>query len=342
MAKRDKVKIGSTRRSSSEPSLMEESTQDRRLTGGSQVTVRARLEELAGNPDNGREDLGDLDELAESLRVRGQLQAITVISRSEFLKIKPQHTDRIGEEARFVVLYGHRRLEAARRAGLDVLKIDVAESPANAAELRASALVENIHRKNLAPLEEAREVAALVDDFGSQAEAARQIGYSTAWVSQRLALLNLVPELKEKLRSGELKVKEARSLGARVPEDQMPAWEKGINRVNGALSQADPDLENDSGRASTGPVGSEPVTDNEGSMPAPAPAAGLKPGPDPVPPATTKGQTVDAGEHKDSGAAPVQLMLDLQWEPTEAADEIVAAYGRERAEKLAAAILERL
>jgi ParB family chromosome partitioning protein len=324
---------------------MEESTQDRRLMGGAQVTVRARLEELAGNPDNGRDDLEeDLEELAESLRVRGQLQAVTVISREAFLKIKPQHTDRIGEEVRFVVLYGNRRLAAARRAGLDVLKIDVAASPANASELRASALVENIHRKNLAPLEEAREVAALVDDFGSQAEAARQIGYSTAWVSQRLALLNLVPELKEKLRAGELKVKEARSLGTRDPQDQMSAWEKGINRVNGAPSQADPDPENSSDSASNGPVDPEPVTDDEGSVPSPSPTPGTAPAPEPAPSADApvKNQPVDSDGHEDSGSAPVQLMLDLEWEPAEAATEVVRAYGSARAKELAAAILAQI
>ena len=298
---------------------MEESTQDRRLTGGSQVTVRAKVGELAGNPDNGREDLGDLEELAESFRVRGQLQAITVISREAFLKIKPEHTDKIGEEIRFVVLYGHRRLAAARRVGLDVVKIDVAASPENATALRASALVENIHRKNLAPLEEAQEVAALVDDLGSQAEAARQLGLSTAWVSQRLALRRLLPELQEKLRAGELKVKEARSLGTLEAEEQLAAWKKGVNRVNGLPGSKEPGVTDDDRKPSPG----RKPTPQPGVPPVDAPEVGDQP--------------VGSGEQN---GPPVQLMLVLEWEPATAAKEIVAAYGQERAEELAAAILD--
>ncbi|GAB3214255.1 hypothetical protein GCM10027294_53130 [Marinactinospora endophytica] len=193
--------------------------------------VRARLEELVGNPDNPRDTLGDVEEMAESFRARGQLQPVTVVTRADFLAVKPEHAAAVGD-ARYVVIYGNRRLAAAPLAGLDTLLIHVADSPASAGEILSGALVENIHRKNLEPLEEAKAVAELLEIHGSQAEVGRQLGMTRAWVSQRMALLGLRPELKEALRSGRLKVKEARRLGTLPEEEQLTAWEQIVNPVN--------------------------------------------------------------------------------------------------------------
>ena len=106
--------IGSTKPAEPEEPLLGELTQDRRARGGGGQVTRAGLEELAGNPANPRTEMGDLEELAESLRARGQLQPITVISRKAFVQIKPEHEHDIDPGVRWVVLYGNRRLAAAR------------------------------------------------------------------------------------------------------------------------------------------------------------------------------------------------------------------------------------
>ena len=300
MAAKKKVRIGSSRsRPVDEAPLLEEMTQDRRRMGGTQVTVRAGLEELAGNPDNPREDLGDLEELAASMKARGQLQPVTVISREAFVKLKPEHEGAFDDKVRFVVLYGNRRLAAAPLAGLKVLKVDVASSPESASDIRASALVENIHRKNLAPLEEAREVAALVEEVGSGAEAARQLGLSKGWVSQRLALLKLTPELQKKLRQGDLKVKEARSLGTLPVEEQQAAWEKGVYRVNGAKAAV-----------KETPPSPQPVPPQQHQ--APQRPEKLPGGVNPSHP-SSNGTELKTNLKNSGGEGPVQLMLDLEW-----------------------------
>lgn len=324
------LNIGSTKPAEPEEPLLDELTQDRRSHGGGQVT-RAGVEELAANPANPRTEMGDLTELAESLRARGQLQPITVISRKVFVQIKSEHADDIDPEARWVVLYGNRRLAAAKLAGLETLKIDVAATPESAMVIRASALVENIHRKNLEPLEEASEVETLVAEVGSAAEAARQLGLSTAWVSQRRALLSLTPPLKAALKSGDLKVKEARSLGRLPEKEQMAAWEKIVNPVNDSSPR--------SGSGSTDGVNrvNSDASEQGGTSADDPPLASQER------PVGNGGSTsADTTPTTGNQHQPVQLTLELEWEPATAASEIVSAYGRDRASELAEAIIAQL
>ena len=331
--------IGSTKPAEPEEPLLGELTQDRRARGGGGQVTRAGLEELAGNPANPRTEMGDLEELAESLRARGQLQPITVISRKAFVQIKPGHEHDIDPGARWVVLYGNRRLAAARLAGLEMLKIDVAPTPEDATVIRASALVENIHRKNLEPLEEAAEVESLVEEVGSAAEAARQLGLSTAWVSQRRALLSLTPPLKDKLRAGELKVKEARSLG-RLPEtEQFSAWERSVNPVNDS-GQDTSDASDSAPEA--GDV--NPVNATQGSVSGQDTPAGEEDSAsaDTAPKTGNQRQRTPSAGAGQGPDQPVQLTLELEWEPTAAASEILAAYGPDRASALAEAIMDQL
>jgi ParB family chromosome partitioning protein len=179
----------------------------------------ARLGDLAHNPFNPRQTLGDLQETADSLLERGQVQPVTVVTRQAFLVAHPGTDDDIGA-ARYVVIDGNRRLGAARLAGLDELRIDVNDTlAASATDLLESALVANIQREDLSPLEEAEALAALVKVHGSQRQVARRVGKSHVWVSQRLALLDLTPGLQESLRDGDITVEAARQV-ARLPQDQ--------------------------------------------------------------------------------------------------------------------------
>ncbi|MEU8432037.1 ParB/RepB/Spo0J family partition protein [Streptomyces sp. NPDC029216] len=190
------------------------------------------IEALAHNPFNLREDLTDLDELAQSLTSRGQLQPLAVATRMAFMEAHPGATDGLGR-APYVVIDGNRRLAAAQLAGLRTMHIHVNDAlSASAADILESALIANVHRVDVAPMDQARALQELVDVHGSQAQVAKRIGKTPAWVSQRLTLLNLTPDLQEKVETGELKVEPARRIGRLPQEDQAAAATESINAVN--------------------------------------------------------------------------------------------------------------
>ncbi|MFF4330908.1 ParB/RepB/Spo0J family partition protein [Streptomyces sp. NPDC048387] len=190
------------------------------------------IEALAHNPFNLREDLTDLDELAQSLAVRGQLQPLAVATRMAFMEAHPGATDGLGR-APYVVIDGNRRLAAAQLAGLKTMHIHVNDAlSASAADILESALIANVHRVDVAPMDQARALQELVDVHGSQAQVAKRIGKTPAWVSQRLTLLNLTPELQDKVETGELKVEPARRIGRLPQEQQAAAATESINAVN--------------------------------------------------------------------------------------------------------------
>ncbi|MFZ2173935.1 MAG: ParB N-terminal domain-containing protein [Rhodococcus sp. (in: high G+C Gram-positive bacteria)] len=196
------------------------------------------VEKLAPNPHNPRDRIGNLEDL--STIVDQQLQPGTAVTRGAWLRVYPDDVIEIGE-AEYVVVNGCRRLAAARhygRPGLDVVIRDsLAESRATVV---TAAVLENLAREDLDVLEEAKAVELLVQSLPSAAAAARMLGRTGAWVSQRRALLNLSPELQEALRAGELGVREARSL-ARVPrEEQVEAWIAELDRQENPKPDPEP------------------------------------------------------------------------------------------------------
>ncbi|MGY4102018.1 ParB/RepB/Spo0J family partition protein [Nocardia sp. R16R-3T] len=180
------------------------------------------LEDLIGNPLNPREKV-NVDDLASIAEI--QLQPALIVDRDAFLKLWPDLKSQLGS-AKYVVVNGNRRLRAAHEYGRTTLEVVIKnEVAATRATLRAASLRENVERENLDVIDEARGVQALVEDCdGNGAAAGRQLGKSKMWVSQRLTLLKLAPELQAKLRAGELAVRDARELG-RVPEpEQVARW----------------------------------------------------------------------------------------------------------------------
>lgn len=198
---------------------------------GKRPPAAVALSVLAHNPFNPREELTDIAETAESLRERGQLQPIAVVRAPAFLAIHADQTEAIGS-AEYVVIDGNRRLAAAHRAGLNELRIDVNDGLATSAEdMIESALIANIHRVDVPALDQARSIQGLVAKHGSQGKVARRLQKSEAWVSQRLALLELPADLQDKVDSGELPVKHARRIGRLPAEQQHEEAEKTLNRV---------------------------------------------------------------------------------------------------------------
>jgi ParB family chromosome partitioning protein len=143
-----------------------------------------------------RMDEGALYELAESIKAQGVMQPILV---------RPVGANR------YEVIAGERRMRAAKLAGLDEVPVLVKEVPDEAAA--AMALIENIQREDLNPLEEAQGLKRLTDEFGLTHEAAAQaVGRSRSAASNLLRLLHLTEPVQQLLMTGDIDMGHARAL----------------------------------------------------------------------------------------------------------------------------------
>ena len=147
-----------------------------------------------------RMDEGALYELAESIKAQGIMQPILVRKLSQ------------GENAgKYEIIAGERRFRAARIAGLAEVPVLVREVPDEAAA--AMALIENIQREDLNPLEEAQGIKRLTDDFGlTHEQAAQAVGKSRSAASNLLRLLNLTEPVQTMLMAGDIDMGHARAL----------------------------------------------------------------------------------------------------------------------------------
>ena len=143
-----------------------------------------------------RMDEGSLYELAESIKAQGVIQPILV---------RP-----VGP-GRYEIIAGERRMRAARLAGLDEVPVLVKQVPDEAAA--AMALIENIQREDLNPLEEAQGLKRLTDEFGlTHEQAAQAVGRSRSAASNLLRLLHLAEPVQQLLMAGDLDMGHARAL----------------------------------------------------------------------------------------------------------------------------------
>ena len=165
--------------------------------------IGARYAEIAvtaitPNPRQPRRSFDEdaLDELAESIRQVGLLQPVVV---------------RAVGPGRYELVMGERRWRAAQRAGLSEIGAIVKQTQDN--ELLREALIENLHRQQLDPLEEAAAYQQLLDDFGAtHEELARKIGRSRPHISNTLRLLNLPPAVQKRVAAGVISAGHARAL----------------------------------------------------------------------------------------------------------------------------------
>ena len=153
------------------------------------------IELLRPNPENPRAELGDVDELAESIRRFGILEPLVVSP----------------DGASYLVVCGHRRVAAAKRVGLT--EVPVVIRPMDGAERELVALTENVHRRQLSPVEEAIAYARLMKvRHLTQRDVARLMHVHESTISQRLALLRLPKPDLDRLHRGELTIAEALGL----------------------------------------------------------------------------------------------------------------------------------
>jgi ParB family chromosome partitioning protein len=130
-------------------------------------------------------------------------------------------------EGRYELIMGERRLRAAKAAGLITIPVIIRQTPDN--ELLREALIENIHRSQLNPLEEAAAYAGLLTDFGcTHDELATKLGRSRPLISNMLRLLNLPPTVQRKVAAGVISAGHARALLGLSDEKEI---EKLANRI---------------------------------------------------------------------------------------------------------------
>jgi ParB family chromosome partitioning protein len=143
-----------------------------------------------------RMDEGSLYELAESIKAQGIMQPVLVRA------VGPQ---------RYEIIAGERRVRAARLAGLSNVPVLVRDVPDEAAA--AMALIENIQREDLNPLEEAHGIQRLVEEFKlTHEQAAQAVGRSRSAASNLLRLLNLSEPVQQMLMAGDIDMGHARAL----------------------------------------------------------------------------------------------------------------------------------
>ena len=165
------------------------------------------------NPDQPRQDFDEeeLQALSESISIHGVIQPLTVRELSS---------------GYYQIIAGERRWRAARQAGLSEVPAVVIEADdKKAMEL---ALIENLQRQDLNPVEEALGYQSLMSDYGlTQEETASRVGKSRPAVANALRLLNLSSEVLEKVRSGELSAGHARAiLSLKSEKQQIDAMKK--------------------------------------------------------------------------------------------------------------------
>jgi ParB family chromosome partitioning protein len=172
------------------------------MTAETGVPTQLKLDQMVAGmyQPRTRMDEGALYELAESIKSQGIMQPILVRLLTE------------GENAgKYEIIAGERRFRASRLAGLDRVPVLVRDVPN--ASAAAMALIENIQREDLNPLEEAQGLQRLIKEFGLTHETAAQaVGRSRSATSNLLRLLNLAEPVQTMLMAGDLDMGHARAL----------------------------------------------------------------------------------------------------------------------------------
>ncbi|GAA2264803.1 hypothetical protein GCM10010232_66230 [Streptomyces amakusaensis] len=193
--------------------------------------LRVPLGRMAPNGVNPRTDFGSpeqLEDLGRSLK-RRQIQAVPVVTKRAYLKLWPDHRDRVGN-VDVVIVSGERRWRAATVVDLGALDCVINDDLAASRKVFIEAVVsENVDRANFDPVEEAYAVVALVTEFGTNRAVAQHFERADGWVTQRVLLTHLAPAMQTLVRQKGMPVEKARSLGKLArdhawTEEQQAEW----------------------------------------------------------------------------------------------------------------------
>ena len=174
------------------------------------------IEQIIANRNQPRQDFNpkEMQELTDSIKANGILQPLTV---------------RDLDDGKFELIAGERRLRSAREAGLETVPVYILSIEADV-EMMEYALIENIQRVDLIPIEEAEGYAILCGKYNlAQEDIAKRVGKSRPAIANALRLLKLPPEIKSALKSGDISAGHARAmLGVRKSLQMMTLYQKVI------------------------------------------------------------------------------------------------------------------
>jgi len=162
------------------------------------------IEKIIPNPYQPRREFSEeaLDELADSIRKHGLIQPVIVIKEGE----------------KYILVAGERRLRATKKLGKTTIKAIVV--PYSKEDLREYALIENIQREDLNPLEIALSLDNLIKEHGyTHEELAKSIGKSRSYVTNLLRILNMPEMVKESLRKNKITLGHAKILSGLDEKD---------------------------------------------------------------------------------------------------------------------------
>ena len=201
LAQRRRSQLASRRRSGlgkGLDALLPEAEADAPAAPGSATSAELPVDLLYRNPNQPRTHIRDegIDELAQSIRAQGVIEPVVVRPRAA---------------GGYEIIAGERRWRAAQRVGLGSVPAVVRD--VDDRQALAMALIENIQREDLNPLEEARALKGLLVEYAlTHEELAEAVGKSRTAVSNLLRLLNLAPGVRDLLDTGELEMGHARAL----------------------------------------------------------------------------------------------------------------------------------
>lgn len=187
-------------------------------SAGAGEPLQAGIDEIAPNPYQPRSHMDHhrLQELADSIRTHGIMQPLIVTRKDR--------------EGRFTLIAGERRWRAARLAGQETVPVIVKDAVPQA--MLELAIVENVVRADLSPLEEAIAYKQLMEEFGlSQGAIAERVGRSRVAISNTMRLLNAPDRIRDALASNQISEGHARALlGLPNATDQLAALDEVLRR----------------------------------------------------------------------------------------------------------------
>ena len=187
------------------------------------VVQEIGVERIEPNPVQARQAFTDLEELAQAIRAHGFTTR---------LRVRPHPT----QVNTFQLVYGERRLRAARLAGLPTVPCEIADHSDD--DLIEIGLAENIQRRDLEPLEEAQAFLTFIEQRGySVRRLAEQIGKDKSYVESRLALLRMPTDVQQMVAQRPDTLRSAREIAKVVAPEERQTLISGV--VAGALTTAD-------------------------------------------------------------------------------------------------------
>ncbi|MER5277722.1 ParB/RepB/Spo0J family partition protein [Streptomyces sp. NPDC002809] len=184
------------------------------------------LEQLVPTRFNPRKNFGsDQDLLEFGLKVKKkQLAPAVAVTRDAYLRLWKEEADSVGT-ARYVIANGERRFRGSKEAGSATLEVIIDDTHAKTrATFLDAVLSENNDREDLDPIERALGIQTMVEQLGGKSEVAKHYDKSGGWVTQQMYLLSLAPELQALVSSGDLPVRETRTLVKLPHNEQLNAW----------------------------------------------------------------------------------------------------------------------